>query len=634
MLFAVAVAVIPTLVLVVVGAAARAAGTLVRAAVHLAAVELLGGLVAWRFGTDASPWAPPVPVGAGVVVGACLVVLRHRVRPIATYLRFLGAASVVFVVQFLAFSPAAPLVTGGGGATPSGSGEAAQAARDSELPPIVVLVVDALPTVSLLDGAGHIDGDLFPHLADLADDSTWYRNHTTTSAWTFQAVPTLLSGRLPADPSPLPDATSYPDNLFTLFDTTHDITAVEQITRLCPAEVCPPAGGSAVTAMLGDAADWWRGALDTEPPDGARMLPGALQPDRADELTSWIAGHDFTPGGAPGLWFHHVVLPHDPWVVLDDMSAYASVDAEPYGLFLHAFWGEVGADVARQRHLLQTQAVDRALGQLIGELRAAGTYDDSLIVVVGDHGEAYTPNRPLRGMTPAQYEQVAWTPLIVKAPGQDVGVVDDANVWNTDVLPTIAELAGLDLSWDIDGVPAGRAGAARTPGDKRLLGSEMHEIDPAEGSSFIELDGRAGFDRVLAADPVRGEGDHAVWQRTDHGGLVGQSVDQLAVEEDGVGTLRVERLDRIERRGDDPPLLELVASCRLRPYQVVAVTVNGVVAAVAPVQQPGPGAPAGDTVVHALLLPDAFTAANDVNAYLVEGSPGGETLHLLTVLGA
>lgn len=114
---------------------------------------------------------------------------------------------------------------------------------------------------------------------------------------------------------------------------------------------------------------------------------------------------------------------------------------------------------------------------------------------------------------------------------------------------------------------------------------------------------------------------------------MGRNVADVAVEEDGVGTLTIDQLDRIERPGDAPPVLEVVGRCRLQAGQVVALTLNDVVAAVAPALPVSASAPGEDRVVHALLLPDPFTDANDVDAYLVDGEPGSETLHLLTVVG-
>ncbi len=631
-LFAVAVAVVPALVIAAVAAATRVTGARPRRWVHLAVIGLLGGVATWRFASDVVSWTPLPLVLAAMAGGALLVVVRHRARSTATYLRFLGVASVIFLLQFLLVSPTATLVTGGSGPAPDAEAAAAvRAGTGGDPPPIVMVVLDAIPTTSLLDGAGRIDAELYPNLAGLADGATWYRNHTTTTAWTYQALPAMLTGELPQVNSPLPDVTSYPRNLFTLFGGTHDIEAVEQLTRMCPVEECAPRQNGVVSALLGDAVDWWRGGLETQSAERGQILPGALEPDRGTDFARWIDEQDFSAGGDPGLWFYHLIMPHEPWDLLDDVTRYDPVQDEPFGLFLHAFWGAVGGDVAEQRQVLQTQAVDRMLGDLFDELRAAGTYDETMVVVVGDHGQAYTDMRPLRGMAAEQYEQVAWTPLIVKAPGQTEGGVDDSNVWNVDLVPTIADMLGIDLPWDVDGIAAGSAAGARADDDKQVLQGDFHELEPVGDSPFIPLDAREGFARVLAADPVPGSGEHAVWQRTEHGALVGRDIADLDVELDGVGTLTIDRLDRMEDQGDDLPMLEVVGYSTLRPGEVVALTVNGVVAAVAPVAVGGSG---DDLLVHALLLPDPFVADNDVNAYVVEGEPGVETLHLLTVVGS
>ncbi|HEX6420930.1 MAG TPA: sulfatase-like hydrolase/transferase [Acidimicrobiales bacterium] len=631
-LFVLAVALVPVAAVAAVGAVTRLAGIAVRRWVHLGAVGLLGGLAAWRLAGDVASPSTAALVAVAVTVGPALVALRRLVRPVGTFLRFAGAASVVFLGQFLLLAPSSSLVTGDSGAAADPA--ATRAVIDGtggDPPPLVMVVVDALATTTLLDGAGQIDDDLYPNLAGLARDAVWYRNHTTTSAWTYQALPAMLSARLPTDPLALPDATNYPQNLFTMFAGTHDIESVEQMTRLCSDELCAAQGGNPVRSLLGDAVDWWRGAFEERRPEQAQILPGALEPDRGDDFRRWVDDQDFTPGGRPGLWFYHLMMPHEPWDVLDDLSPYAVVEDPPYGLFLNS-WGELGAEVALQRQVLQTQAVDALVGHLLDRLRSAAAYEDTLVVVAGDHGEAFVPDGPRRGLTAEQYEQIAWTPLLVKPPGEARGRVDDTNVWNTDLVPTLADMLGIDLPWEVDGIPASQAGRLRDPGDKRLLDSEFHVLEPADGGEFVPIDGREGLRRVLAADPVPGRGERAVWQRTAHGGLVGRDVGDLTVADDRGATVTIEALDRIERPGDSSPVLEVVGRSPLDAGDVVALAVNDVVAAVAPVvpQPPGRG---GAGVVHALLLPDPVRDVNDIDAYLVDGRPGDETLRQLTVRG-
>jgi hypothetical protein len=632
-LFGVIVVVAPPAIISLGAAATRLLGSRARAVTHLGVLGVLAFAVVARFATDATSWGP-VLAGVVAAVGAlALVVVRWRAATAGTYLRWLGAASVVFLVQFLVFSPTAslgdPTVAQGADA---GMTDAVLAATDDRPPPIVTIVVDGVSTSGLLDGSGRIDAELYPNIAAFGDDATFYRNHSTVHAYTYQAVPALLTGTLPT--GALPDVATYPDNFFTLFGGTHDVHAVEQITRLCPTQLCPPEDSDPVRVLLGDAAEWWRSGVQREVTSGAQILPEVIDPDRGEDFERWIAAQDFTDqGDQPGLWFHHVVLPHEPWTLLPDTSSYADPREHPYGSVLHSRWTETGAEVGLQRHVLQTQALDTMLGDLFARLDTAGVYDDALVVVVGDHGQAYVPGEPLRGLAEANYEQVAWTPLMIKAPGQDAGAVDDRNLSAVDVLPTIADQLGIELDWDIDGVPAAdvppaSAGQRQT---KRVVPGPFDLLEPG-ADGLVELDADGGLARVVDADLVPGEGPDAVWQRTDHGALLRRPVDELDVGSSAGERLEVQDLDRIENPGDDDPMIEVIASTGLDQGATVALAVNGTVASVAPVT-PAPGTDDDSTVVHALLMPDPIEATNDLTAYLVTGPAGGETLRPLEVTG-
>ena len=44
-----------------------------------------------------------------------------------------------------------------------------------------------------------------------------------------------------------------------------------------------------------------------------------------------------------------------------------------------------------------------------------------------------------------------WVPQFIKAPGQDSGAVDDRNWEQVDLLPTVADLAGIQVPWKMEG---------------------------------------------------------------------------------------------------------------------------------------------------------------------------------------
>jgi len=85
--------------------------------------------------------------------------------------------------------------------------------------------------------------------------------------------------------------------------------------------------------------------------------------------------------------------------------------------------------------------VDAFLGRLFAELRAAGLYDEAVIVVTGDHGEFFGPGVYGHGV---MREAVLHVPLLVKLPGNRHGGRRVAEpVALVDVYPTLLELAGV-----------------------------------------------------------------------------------------------------------------------------------------------------------------------------------------------
>ena len=61
-----------------------------------------------------------------------------------------------------------------------------------------MILFDEFPLSSLLDAKGQIDKRVYPNFAELAGQSTWYRNATGVSGFTPWAMPAMLTGNYPA----------------------------------------------------------------------------------------------------------------------------------------------------------------------------------------------------------------------------------------------------------------------------------------------------------------------------------------------------------------------------------------------------------------------------------------------------
>jgi hypothetical protein len=104
--------------------------------------------------------------------------------------------------------------------------------------PVVMVILDEFSGTTLMNEHHRIDAVRYPHFAALAETATWYRNATTVSEGTRDAIPALLTGRWPDEARP-PTLAHNPHNLFTLLDSHYQITAFEPFTSLCPNSVDP-----------------------------------------------------------------------------------------------------------------------------------------------------------------------------------------------------------------------------------------------------------------------------------------------------------------------------------------------------------------------------------------------------------
>jgi arylsulfatase A-like enzyme len=92
---------------------------------------------------------------------------------------------------------------------------------------------------------------------------------------------------------------------------------------------------------------------------------------------------------------------------------------------------------------------DRELGRLLAALDGLAARRDTVVVVVGDHGESLGEHGIYYGHD-GIYEQQLRIPLIIHVPGLGASR-SDALVTTLDLVPTISELTGVRLRRDLSG---------------------------------------------------------------------------------------------------------------------------------------------------------------------------------------
>ncbi len=130
----------------------------------------------------------------------------------------------------------------------------------------------------------------------------------------------------------------------------------------------------------------------------------------------------------PFFLFFHLFEPHTPYA---PPEPFRSRYADPYD-------GEIAA-------------ADAVVGALLAELRRLGLYEDSIILLLSDHGEGLGDHGEAEhGLL--LYRESLQIPLLLKLPNQEMaGQRISVQAQLVDVFPTLAELAGLPRHEELPG---------------------------------------------------------------------------------------------------------------------------------------------------------------------------------------
>jgi arylsulfatase A-like enzyme len=312
----------------------------------------------------------------------------------------------------------------------------------AERPDIVLVVIDTL-RADHLSLYGH-DRSTSPHIDALGQDGLWFSRAYAQSGWTLPSFSSLFSGLLPHQHRVGRDRKNVhlfgrlDDEVLTLAELLKDggyrTAAVMNNTFLAP-EFGLNQGF--------DTYDWQgasnheiRSASDTvkrglawleESEQPALLVLHFMEP-HANYAPSEAVRHRFTPDGEPPIPV--------PFTFEDGQRP------EPYS----------GAELDYLLRLYDEEIADADLGvgSLVEGLKAAGRFDQSVLVVTADHGEEFWEH--------GQFEhgknlhgELTRVPLVLHGPGLAGGEVDVV-VEHLDLFETLLEIGGTESP-----VPAGES---------------------------------------------------------------------------------------------------------------------------------------------------------------------------------
>ena len=593
-------------------------------------------------------------IALAVVAGILLAVAYARMKFMRSLTDILVVAPVIILFTFFVLSDSSRL-------TLSAPDVDAVEASVADPAPVVMVVFDEFPVGSLMNTDDSINAKRYPHFAELAATSDWYRDITTGGSYTTVAIPSILSGQ-PVERDSLPTVGDHPDNLFTLLGKTYSVHAVEPITQLCPDSICTDsveakpsftsAMGSLVTDLkvveehlllpksmtenLPDISQTFSGFGGGTDSTGESIDRGRANQwiesrhtvertfDGGQETDEMLAG--LSPGGEddgkPTLNFGHVEEPHYPWTDYPDGMAYGAT-TEDFRAFIpdEINWnaGRYVTDRATQAHLLEVGYVDYLVGRIINRLKQNGQWNKSLVVFTADHGGALIPHQPRRDANQRTIGEVATTPLFIKAPGQKSGEVITKPTCADAILPKMASILGVRIPWKVAdckpeevSVDNGSGPVVKAPLTQVLAGRQRY-ID-----RVADLFGDdTGWNSVLKLGPNKD--------------LIGDQLDTLSVDNGDSGISANPDQTGEGLTGYKPGRrYNLVLRQRgtldgAKAGMPMAIGVNGRVAAT------GQTYDAQGTIGYTILLPQwsLRPGNNDISIYEVDGKGSNRTLKRL-----
>jgi hypothetical protein len=448
--FAVLLVVVPPLIGVAIELLAGLAGPAARRGAHLILIAFLAAVIFVQALKDVGG-GDAVVIGLSLLLGGLAALLYARAEPVRSFMTVLSPAPLVFLILFLFISPVSKITL---------AGEASAKSIDGIKPiPVVMVVFDELPGISLLDDRDRVDAVRYPGFGELARDGIWFPNAHSIYDSTSKAVPAIMDGDYP-EKGVLPTSSEHPNSIFALLGKSHTMNVSEEATTVCPRDLCADARldepfldrlGSMtedlglvyahvvappdMEADLASVSETWGdfgggddtggvsgevSVSDEEPSakQSKKAVLSNLQADRNAKFDAWIAGIRKRP--RPSLNFKHALLPHVPWRYLPSGQQYNTAGTDPIpGLSRQSYPDETQIEQLQMRHLLQLGFADLKIQELIAHLRRIGLYDKSLIVVTADHGVAFEQGLfDRRKATQETLDQISPVPLFVKLPGE------------------------------------------------------------------------------------------------------------------------------------------------------------------------------------------------------------------------
>ena len=370
----------------------------------------------------------------------------------------------------------------------------------AEPPDIVLIVLDAARADHF--GSYGYSLDTTPHIDALAAEALVFENAFATASYTLSSMPTMLTGLSFRDHGVVRHTHSLDESITTL---------AEWLQQGGYRTSCYSANYyNGVARGLGQGCavfeEFWQNASLQRHIDPYRVSASAIA--RLAE-----------PSGAPEFLMLHYIPPHEPYQpapgfdIFGDPNYTGDYDGSRHTVLeidggrLHPSQADMDEVVSLYDGNLLT--ADDAVNQVLEVLRQRERWDNTVVLVVSDHGEAFGEHgRMSHGDT--VYDEMLHVPFILRLPGGVVPEQIDTRglVSLEDVVPTLLGLAGIEPTSQLSGVDL----LASRPPRRRGIVARSIQDQPflAYRTSRWKLITRGGVNALyaLGADPGESHNVH------------------------------------------------------------------------------------------------------------------------------
>ena len=347
-----------------------------------------------------------------------------------------------------------------------------------ETPDIILAVADALSvyyTGLRPDGRGYT-----PNLRCLAEDGLCFDNAFTPSPWTRPAFSSLFTSRYPSQHGAELVNSVLPESAVTLAEMLRDAGYYTAgFARTYYDGFVGPGTGMAQGFDLYYFSD--------DEDEVFRAVTAFL-----DENRDLVAEKH-----RRGLFlFVHLFEPHSSYVnrfpnlirnagSLGNLMTNQVIDAMVEKNENPDQTHRADMDYARACYASEVTFMDGRFGEVLFRLKHLGRYEDSVVVFTADHGESFG-ERPMVWNHGNPHVTSTRIPMVLRAPGVDVGIRRSDPVSLLDLAPTLLELAGAPVPEGLEGISLLRF---PRPEGRLLVSEDKSRGIQGEGSITI-TDGR------------------------------------------------------------------------------------------------------------------------------------------------